>query len=109
MQPGAHQIIYGKRIGEVWKENSLIKLRTNIGRALIAGVESYMEANLLKSIGGEYAISDWTVFANTALIYSRYLESPYSNVKGKEVEFVPGFNIKVGSHLRYKHFKSSLQ
>jgi Fe(3+) dicitrate transport protein len=52
---------------------------------------------------------DWNLFANSAFIYSQYLESPYSNVKGKEVEFVPTLNMKLGSQWRYKKFKSSIQ
>lgn len=102
-------MLYGKRIGEVWKENSLIKVRTNIGKALLAGLESYLELNLLKTGQKERTDHDWTVFANTSLIYSRYLQSPYSNVKGKEVEFVPTLNLKFGSQWHYKAFRTSLQ
>ena len=105
----AFSMLYGKRIGEIWKENSLIKFRTNIGKAFIAGVESYLEWNVLKSGKKEFTNMDWSVFTNTAVIYSRYIESPYSNVKGKEVEFIPTLNVKLGSQFRYKGFKSSLQ
>ncbi len=105
----AFSMLYGKRIGEIWKENSLIKIRTNIGKALIAGVESYVELNVLKTQNKERKNSDWSLFANTAVIYSRYLESPYSNIRGKEVEFIPTLNIKLGSQWRYKTFKTSLQ
>jgi Fe(3+) dicitrate transport protein len=102
-------MLYGKRIGEVWKENSLVKIRTNVGRALITGVESYVELSVLNLMDGKRENIDWNVFANTAFIYSRYLESPYSNVKGKEVEFVPTLNMKLGSQFRLGKFKSSLQ
>ncbi len=102
-------MLYGKRIGEVWKENSLIKIRTNIGKAFITGLESYLELNVLKIGQQEKQEKDWTVFANTALIYSRYLQSPYSNVKGKEVEFIPTLNLKVGSQWHFKAFRTSLQ
>lgn len=105
----AFSMLYGKRIGEVWKENSLIKIRTNIGKALIAGLESYLELSVLKTSKKKHPHFEWTVFTNTAVIYSRYLESPYSNVKGKEVEFVPTLNLKAGSGLRFKRFKTSLQ
>lgn len=105
----AFSMLYGKRIGEIWKENSLIKIRTNIGKAFIAGVESYVELNVLKTQNKERKNSDWSLFANTALIYSRYLESPYSNIRGKEVEFIPTLNVKLGSQWRYKTFKTSFQ
>lgn len=105
----AFSMLYGKRIGEVWKENSLIKIRTNIGKALIVGLESYLEMNLLKTGKKERPNTDWTLFANTAVIYSRYTQSPYSNVKGRQVEFIPTMNLKLGSQWRYKAFKTSLQ
>lgn len=105
----AFSMLYGKRIGEIWKENSLIKIRTNIGKALIAGVESYLELNLLKIGKRDNPNTDWSLFANTSFIYSDYIESPYSNVKGKEVEFIPTLNLKLGSQWRYKAFKTSLQ
>lgn len=102
-------MLYSKRIGEIWKENSLIKIRTNIGKAFIAGIESYLELNVLKTGKKEYQDMDWSLFTNTAVIYSRYIGSPYSNVKGKEVEFIPTLNMKFGSQWRYKTFKTSLQ
>ncbi|HEX2534635.1 MAG TPA: TonB-dependent receptor, partial [Chitinophagaceae bacterium] len=102
-------MLYGKRIGEVWRENTLIKLRTNVGKAWIAGVESYLELNIPKALKRAREDRDWSLFANTAVIHSRYIESPYSNVKGKEVEFIPTLNLKLGSQWRYKAFKSSLQ
>lgn len=102
-------MLYGQRIGEIWKENSLIKNRTNIGKALIAGIEAYMEMSLLKVDKKEKPSMNWSVFTNTAFIHSRYLQSPYSNVKGKEVEFIPTLNLKIGSQFRFKTFKTSLQ
>lgn len=105
----AFSMLYGKRIGEIWKENSLIKIRTNIGKALIAGLESYLELNLLKIGKKERPNTDWSLFANTSVIYSDYIESPFSNVKGKEVEFIPKLNLKLGSQFRFKTFKTSLQ
>lgn len=102
-------MLYGRRIGEIWKENSLIKLRTNIGKALVAGVETYLELNLLKLKANDQKDIDGSIFTNTAVIYSRYIESPYSNVKGKEVEFIPTLNFKLGTQWRYKALKTSLQ
>lgn len=105
----AFGMLYGKRIGEIWKENSLIKIRTNIGKAVIAGLESYMEMNLLKAGDKNVSRINWSIYTNVALIHSRYIESAYSNVKGKEVEFIPTVNLKAGTQFRYKEFKSSLQ
>lgn len=100
---------YGKRIGEVWKENSLIKLRTNVGKAWIFGLEWYNELQLLKAFGNRSSNLDWSIYTNTAIIHSRYTQSPYENVKGKEVEFIPALNIKTGTQLAYKQLKASIQ
>jgi Fe(3+) dicitrate transport protein len=102
-------MLYGERIGEVWKPNSLSKIRTNVGKALIFGLESYAELQLLKLCKSNTKNWDWSFYTNTAFIYSEYIESPFSNVKGKEVEFIPTLNIKTGTQVRYKQFKSSLQ
>ena len=100
---------YGKRIGEVWKENSLIKIRTNVGKAWIVGLEWYNELHILKAFGNRSSKFDWTIYTNTAIIHSRYTQSPYENVKGKEVEFIPSLNIKTGTQLVYKRLKASVQ
>jgi Fe(3+) dicitrate transport protein len=100
---------YGKRIGEVWKENSLIKIRTNVGKAWIFGLEWYNELQLLKAFGNRSSNFDWSIYSNIAVIHSRYTQSPYENVKGKEVEFIPTLNIKTGTQLGYKQFKASIQ
>jgi Fe(3+) dicitrate transport protein len=102
-------LLYGQRIGEVWKPNSLIKFRTNIGKAWISGLESYMELKLLRAMG--IRSRDWgaNIYTNIALIRSRYIESPYANVKGKEVEFIPSLNAKTGVQGAYRNWKLSLQ
>src|SRR5205823_150583 len=102
-------MLYGQRIGEIWLPDTLMKLRTNVGKAVIAGVESYIELNLPKAFGISHPKIDWSVFTNTAFIYSRYIASPFPYVKGNEVEFIPTLNTKIGSQAKYKAFKSSLQ
>jgi Fe(3+) dicitrate transport protein len=103
-------MLYGNRIGEIFKPGtSLDKSRTNIGRALIGGVESYLELQLLKAIGYNTKLFDWSLFTNTAFIHSRYIESKIGNVKGKEVEFIPSMNVKMGTQARFRNFKTSVQ
>ncbi len=102
-------LLYGSRIGEVWKENSLIKIRTNVGRAFIFGLEWYNELHLLKALNIHSTHTDWSIYTNTAFIHSRYTQSPFENVKGKEVEFIPTLNIKAGTQASYKRLKGSVQ
>lgn len=103
---------YGDRIGEVqFDDGSFVKRkRSNIGRALIVGLESYAELNLLRVInGGQENPLSWSIFANLALINSKYTQSQIAGVKGKQLEFVPDINLKTGTSLSYNRFKTSLQ
>jgi Fe(3+) dicitrate transport protein len=103
---------YNNRIGEVQTydaNNRVLRERTNIGQALIQGIESYVESNLL---GLAYpAQKHWSgvVFVNAAFIHSEYHASDLPGVKGKEVEFVPKVNVKTGVRLGYKNVKASFQ
>lgn len=103
---------YGDRIGEVqFDDGSFVKRkRSNIGQAIIIGVESYAELNLLSAINGkrDHPLS-WSVFGNLALINSKYTKSQIAGVKGKKVEFVPDLNLKTGTSLSYNRFKTALQ
>lgn len=108
----AFAMSYGDRIGEVqFDDGSFVKRkRSNIGRALIVGLESYAELNVLRAInGGQDQSLSWSIFGNLALINSKYTQSQLAGVKGKQVEFVPDLNLKTGTSLSYKRFKTSLQ
>lgn len=103
---------YNNRIGEVEfydDQNRVMRNRTNIGQAIIRGLEAYGEADL---IGLAYPDQeDWSgvVFNNIALIHSRYKSSELAGVTGKEVEFVPKVNLKSGVRLGYRNVKASFQ
>ena len=105
---------YNNRIGEVQTYDANerpLRRRGNIGRALILGVESYAEADLLRLLRptAEPARWRWSVFGNAALIRSRYTYSEETNVQGNDVEFVPALNLKAGTQAGYGPFKASLQ
>lgn len=101
---------YNNRIGEVQfydEHDRVLRMRSNIGQALIFGLESYGEADLLRT----ELRKDWTgvVFGNLALIRSTYNKSDIPGVKGNQVEFVPAVNLKTGFRLGYRKFKASIQ
>jgi Fe(3+) dicitrate transport protein len=103
---------YDNRIGEITEYDALdrtFRRRTNIGRALILGVESYGEAELLKQESTESGRWQLSAFGNVALIRGRYVESQLPDVKGSQVEFVPAVNLKTGTRAGYGPFKASLQ
>ena len=51
----------------------------------------------------------WNLFSNVAITDSKYLKSDVANVEGNKVEFVPNYNIKLGTGIGYKNFLTSVQ
>lgn len=103
---------YNNRIGEYDfspTASTTGRKRDNIGQAVIIGIESYAEADVLRLLTS--AKNDWSgvIFANTALIKSKYRKSIIPGVQGNQVEFVPDLNLKSGLRLGYKNLKASFQ
>lgn len=103
---------YNNRIGEIQyydDQNRVVRMRSNIGQAIIQGLEAYGEVDL---IGLAYPAQDlWSgvIFNNIAVIGSNYRSSQLAGVTGNEVEFVPAINLKSGVRLGYNNFKASFQ
>lgn len=108
----AFYLNYNNRIGEVqfYDENQrVLRRRGNIGQAVIMGLESYAEADLLRIANPANVDLSGVLFANVALIHSEYKASEVAGVVGNQVEFVPNVNLKSGVRLGYKNLKASLQ
>lgn len=103
---------YNNRIGEIQfydESNRILRLRTNVGQAVIMGIESYAEADFFRLFKPENQDISTVLFGNLALIKSEYRESKMVGVKGNEVEFVPKVNLKTGLRVGYKKLKGSFQ
>ncbi|MCF8426489.1 MAG: TonB-dependent receptor [Bacteroidia bacterium] len=103
---------YNNRIGEVLfydANNRVLRLRTNIGRAIMTGIESYAEADFLRLLTRKNNPYSGVLFLNLALIHSKYVESKSPGIEGNQVEFVPNVNIKTGIRLGNKNLKASFQ
>jgi Fe(3+) dicitrate transport protein len=103
---------YDNRIGEVDQYDAfdrVYKFRTNVGRALIGGVEAYAEADVLGLL--QPSVKKWNtvVFGNIAVITSEYSNSKLPGVEGMKVEFVPDLNLKSGVRVGYGPMKGSVQ
>ena len=99
-------LLYNDRIGIVL-DNRANRVRKNIGKAWIYGLEMFADWNLLStSAESEYKLN-W--FVNSAFTGSEYLSSEVSNVTGKKVEFIPLLNLKTGITAGYKNLLGSLQ
>jgi Fe(3+) dicitrate transport protein len=103
---------YNNRIGEVQfydQSNRILRRRGNIGQAVIMGVESYGEADLLHYLLPKVPGLSGVVFGNLALIRSEYRASELAGVRGREVEFVPKVNLKSGGRVGYREWRVSFQ
>ena len=102
---------YNNRIGEIQyydENNRVLRRRGNIGQAVILGLESYGEADVLGILNPGSEASG-VIFGNVALIRSTYNRSEIPGVQGNEVEFVPRLNLKSGIRMGYKGIKMSFQ
>ncbi len=119
---GGFTLMYDNRIGEVLRAETridadgqeeqtgrVVRYRGNIGRALMYGMESLVEVNVLPLMGRKSGDIKLTAFANTALTQSEYIDSDIPGVEGNEVEFVPAINTKTGLTFGYKNLNGSLQ
>ena len=103
---------YNNRIGEVQfydENNRVLRMRSNIGQAIIQGLEAYAEADVIGLVRSSQDSWSGVAFGNLALIRSKYKSSELAGVTGKEVEFVPRINLKSGFKLGYKNVKASFQ
>ncbi|GAB3164397.1 TonB-dependent receptor [Telluribacter humicola] len=108
----AFYLNYNNRIGEVQfydESNRVMRKRGNIGQAVIMGVESYVEGDVLHYFLPQKPELSGVLFTNLALIQSEYRNSEMVGVAGKQVEFVPKVNLKSGLRIGYRSLKASLQ
>ncbi|MDE0471799.1 MAG: TonB-dependent receptor, partial [Ekhidna sp.] len=104
---GLYGLLYEDRIGIILDDRAN-RVRSNIGTALIAGLEFFADWNLAKSMEmAENYKFNW--FVNAALTESRYLSSDENNVEGKRVEFIPKVNLKMGVSFGCKNLLGSFQ
>lgn len=109
---GVFYLNYNNRIGEVQfydENNRVLRLRSNIGQAIIMGVESYAEADFWRLLRPETKNGSGVIFANVAYIKSEYKASKMPGIQGNQVEFVPKINLKSGLRVAYKNLKASYQ
>ena len=102
---------YNERIGQVTEiQDGFIKRkRTNVGDALIYGLETFADWDLKNTFFEEKENHRMNLFVNAAFTNSEYTSSPEPNVEGNQVEFIPYVNLKSGLNFGYKNFLAGLQ
>ncbi len=98
---GVFNILYNDRIGIIINERAN-RERKNIGKAVIFGLESFIDFNIARILNSKQQQFKFKWFINNALTHSRYIESEENNVEGKQVEFIPTINLKTGIQVGYK-------
>ncbi|WP_353779526.1 TonB-dependent receptor [Winogradskyella sp. 3972H.M.0a.05] len=104
-------LFYNDRIGFIQTtqpDNSVKNQRTNVGDAVIYGLESLIDFNLNRLFLDADNLR-FNYFINTSLITSEYVSSDEPGIEGNKVEFVPNLNLKTGFRFAYKNFQTSLQ
>ena len=101
-------VVYDDRIGLILDDRAN-RVRKNIGKAVILGIESLFELNLHQWVrkGKSNLLINW--FFNSSFTTSEYVRSEESNVEGNRVEFIPTANMKTGIKVGIKNFIGSLQ
>lgn len=105
---------YNRRIGSVFTASDdysvAYRFRKNIGDSRNIGLESLIEADLLKAFTQGTSKYKLSVFTNFALINAKYVNSLDKSVlKGNLVEFVPPVLFRSGLSFGNKRFDVSYQ
>lgn len=119
---GVFGLLYENRLGEVLRAETrtnadgeqeetgrIVRFRGNIGEAFMYGLESLIEIDLFSVFNTTTSDKKLTIFANTAVTRSEYLNSEIAGIKGNEVEFVPALNLKTGINFGIKNLLGSVQ
>lgn len=101
-------LVYDNRIGIILDDRAN-RVRKNIGKAFIRGIETFVDWNILKTFNGDNQQLRLNWFVNGAFTTSEYIESEENNVQGKKVEFIPAVNLKTGVQFGYRNLMTSLQ
>ncbi len=113
----AFHLSYQEKIGnqlEVIEVNSVIgpetfQVRQNLGDAKIFGLEFFSKIALHPFIVKKTDSFEWDAFANIAWIRAEYDRNSDLVIAGNQLEFVPEWNIKTGTSVRYKKYSLNYQ
>ncbi|TPE40262.1 TonB-dependent receptor [Pontibacter mangrovi] len=90
-------------------ENYVIeRIRTNVGDSYHYGLETFVEADLLKLYYGADHPTSLSAFSNITLVHTVY-DSPDKSVDGNQVEMAPAIIAKTGLAFKRNNFKLAYQ
>ncbi|GHA63329.1 TonB-dependent receptor [Pontibacter akesuensis] len=95
-------------INQVTPNYQIQRVRTNVGDSYHYGLETFVEADLLKLYYGADHPTSLSAFSNITYVYTTY-ESSESDVDGKNVELAPAVIAKAGLAFKRNNFKLAYQ
>ncbi|MCC9168812.1 TonB-dependent receptor [Pontibacter harenae] len=101
-------LAYKDRINFKNIEGSTNRIRTNVGDSRNVGLETFVEADLLKLYYGKDHKTSLSAFSNVTLVNTKY-SSPLTDINGKEVELAPPVIAKLGVSFKRNNLKLAYQ
>ncbi len=106
-------LYYANRIGFLQMTDptlfSVYRYKTNIADSRTFGLESVVEADILRLLDAENTKQGLTIFGNIALIDAKYINTDEPAILDKKVELAPTLTTKTGISYRRNNLSSSLQ
>jgi Fe(3+) dicitrate transport protein len=99
---------YQNRINFRNIEGTTNRIRTNVGDSRNIGIETFVEADLMKLYYGQDHPTSLSAFSNVTLVDTRYT-SPQKDINGKKVELAPAVIAKTGLSFKRNSFKLAYQ
>ncbi len=104
-------LYYNQKIGSIQQVDSfynIYRFKTNLSNSRSIGVESFVEADILKCIN-EHSDFGLSLFSNFTYTNAIYLKSQNKQIEHKKVEFAPEFVFRGGVGFKYKTFAINWQ
>ena len=106
---------YDNRIGTITQNGAPFK--TNIGKSVSKGVESYIEIDVVKVFTEKSKIGSISFFASNSLIDAKYAQwnnpniasDPAKSIENKRVENAPQYIHRLGATYYLKGFSATFQ
>ncbi|HEX3025196.1 MAG TPA: TonB-dependent receptor, partial [Chitinophagaceae bacterium] len=106
---GIYYLSYNNRIGLINQTDAngtVYTLRTNVGKSIHKGIESYVELNITRALKMNNTIGNISIYNSFACINAKYTEGLY---RGNYVEYAPEIINRVGFIYTKKWFTASVQ
>lgn len=85
------------------------RLRTNIADSRTFGIETFVEADVVKLFFNRNAPLSLSLFSNLALLDARYINTDEPSIRNRRVELVPPITFRSGLTFQQEKFQATVQ